>query len=106
MGDAFRMAILISAMRSASHTRSAQVPVSPAAVGRKPAGAVTDGRASMPAPTVLPVIRAMAPNSVPLFFEYSAASIISWSSCLLEAVHCVREKTDLLLLAIVHHCFW
>ena len=35
------------------------------AVGRNPAGAVTSGSASIPAPTVLPVMSAIAPNNVP-----------------------------------------
>ena len=56
---------LTSAMSNASVVRSAHMAVSAVAVGPNPAGAVTEGRASMPAPTVDPVMRAMAPKMDP-----------------------------------------
>ena len=62
---ASRSARLTSAMSRACPASSAQVPPRPTVVGRIPASAVTAGSASMPAPTVLPVIRATAPKREP-----------------------------------------
>jgi len=59
--------MLTSARERASKVRMAQPAMRAAEVGPMPAGAVTDGSARMPAPMVLPTMRAMAPNKVPCF---------------------------------------
>ena len=68
-----RSATLTSAISSASAVSRTHMPTRAAEVGPRPAGAVTAGRASMPAPTVDPVMSAIAPKVVPMAAALGAA---------------------------------
>ena len=59
---------LTSANNNASHTSNPQHPKSTTLDGPIPAGDTVSGSAKTPAPTVLPVIKAIAPSTEPVFF--------------------------------------
>lgn len=80
---------LMSASRRASAARSTQQATMVAADGRKPAGAVIDGNARMPAPTVLPVYQ-MGDLSV------SSSTLNTWHYSLLKVQQIIFKTAHLI----------
>ena len=86
-------ATFTSASSNASHTSSPQHPRSTALLGPMPAGDTVAGSASAPAPTVLPVMSATAPSTVPT--SLASRHRVSFASGSFSFEGVVSERTEL-----------